>query len=327
MAQQIINIGTSPNDGTGDPLRTAMTKVVNNFAEVYSGLSFTLASNNATAVNNFTVAANTTSNNLTVTSNATVNNINITTKLQVGNAVGYNFGSLASIEIDASQNTYVQSVIQNANSGVQATGDLVITADTGNDSVNYVDLGINSSTYSNTNYTISGALDAYLYSSNSNLIIGTAANNGSVIFHSNGTLAANERMRISGNGNIGIGNTTPANTLSVTGTFSVSANVYIANTNLNLGSSSKVANNGYTYLPNGLIMQWGQVIANTSSANVTFTVPYTTNAYSISLTAANSTAATNGSIAYINGVNSTVISIRSANATTGALVNWTAIGS
>jgi len=35
MAQQIINIGSSPNDGTGDPLRTAFSKINNNFTELY----------------------------------------------------------------------------------------------------------------------------------------------------------------------------------------------------------------------------------------------------------------------------------------------------
>lgn len=36
MAQQTINIGTTPNDGTGDPARTAFTKVNENFTELYS---------------------------------------------------------------------------------------------------------------------------------------------------------------------------------------------------------------------------------------------------------------------------------------------------
>jgi hypothetical protein len=35
MAKQIINIGSEPNDGTGDPLRTAFTKVNQNFTEIY----------------------------------------------------------------------------------------------------------------------------------------------------------------------------------------------------------------------------------------------------------------------------------------------------
>jgi len=36
MSREIINVGTSPNDGTGDPLRTAYTKCNSNFAELYS---------------------------------------------------------------------------------------------------------------------------------------------------------------------------------------------------------------------------------------------------------------------------------------------------
>ena len=35
MSQQVINVGTVANDGTGDPLRTAFIKVNANFAEVY----------------------------------------------------------------------------------------------------------------------------------------------------------------------------------------------------------------------------------------------------------------------------------------------------
>lgn len=36
MAQQVINVGAAPNDGTGDPLRTAMTKANANFSELYT---------------------------------------------------------------------------------------------------------------------------------------------------------------------------------------------------------------------------------------------------------------------------------------------------
>ena len=37
MAQQTINIGTSPNDGTGDPIRNAFNKANLNFTDLYSG--------------------------------------------------------------------------------------------------------------------------------------------------------------------------------------------------------------------------------------------------------------------------------------------------
>jgi hypothetical protein len=36
MAKQTINIGSAPNDSTGDPLRTAFSKINNNFDELYS---------------------------------------------------------------------------------------------------------------------------------------------------------------------------------------------------------------------------------------------------------------------------------------------------
>jgi hypothetical protein len=36
MAQQYINIGTAPNDGAGDPIRTAFGKTNNNFSQLFS---------------------------------------------------------------------------------------------------------------------------------------------------------------------------------------------------------------------------------------------------------------------------------------------------
>lgn len=37
MTKQTINVGTSANKGDGDPLRTAFTKINQNFTEVYLG--------------------------------------------------------------------------------------------------------------------------------------------------------------------------------------------------------------------------------------------------------------------------------------------------
>ena len=52
MAQEIINIGTTPNDGTGDPLRIAMTKVNNNFSRIFTegpvGSNIIIANNTIT---------------------------------------------------------------------------------------------------------------------------------------------------------------------------------------------------------------------------------------------------------------------------------------
>jgi hypothetical protein len=43
MSQQIINIGTSPNDGLGDPLRTAFQKTNENFTELYQNTNNPIA--------------------------------------------------------------------------------------------------------------------------------------------------------------------------------------------------------------------------------------------------------------------------------------------
>jgi hypothetical protein len=36
MTQQVINVGTLPNDQSGDPIRTAFQKINNNFSQLYS---------------------------------------------------------------------------------------------------------------------------------------------------------------------------------------------------------------------------------------------------------------------------------------------------
>jgi len=75
MARQTINIGTTANDGTGDPLRTAFDKINDNFAELYGGddeASTILEHDTAPKL-----AANLDVNNFQITSDVTNGNINI----------------------------------------------------------------------------------------------------------------------------------------------------------------------------------------------------------------------------------------------------------
>lgn len=55
MVQQIVNIGSAANDGTGDPLRTAFTKVNQNFTELYgrgaAGANFDFTDNTLASTN------------------------------------------------------------------------------------------------------------------------------------------------------------------------------------------------------------------------------------------------------------------------------------
>jgi hypothetical protein len=89
MAQQTINLGIYPNDGTGDDLRTAFTKVTSNFAELYTQLAATTGQNVGSGVGIFSAKVNnvltlksiTGSNGIVVTS--TANTVNIQAPSQV----------------------------------------------------------------------------------------------------------------------------------------------------------------------------------------------------------------------------------------------------
>lgn len=119
-----------------------------------------------------------------------------------------------------SLNNYLQLNIQNNNNGSSASSDIVATADNGSETANYVDLGINSSTYSSSGIT-GGADNAYLYSAGNDFVIGNSTSAKNLMFFTGGTATTNERIRITGTGNVGIGNTSPAALLDVNGTVKI----------------------------------------------------------------------------------------------------------
>lgn len=113
------------------------------------------------------------------------------------------------------------------------------------------------------------------------------------------------------NNRVGVGTTTPNANLQVVGTANVSGVVNFASNTFNLGTSSKTAN-GYTWLPNGLLMQWGLVSANSTTGNATFSVAFPTACLSVT---ANRTVLGANGFCFVPGVNTTVAQIRSANNT------------
>ena len=192
----------------------------------------------ATYLSGGNIASNTV---LTITSNVSITSNSI---LSVGNSsMNIISGFLASnsslLEGYGNQNNFIEFMLTNSNTGSNASSDFAIYDTAGIAGGKYVDLGISGSGYSNSNWTIGGASDAYLYTSNSNLSIGVASNNY-INFFANGTLSTNEVVRITSGANVGIGNTNPNAKLQVTGTANVSGNVYM-NSNFYVGGSANIA--------------------------------------------------------------------------------------
>ena len=71
MARQAINIGSSANDGTGDPLRTAFDKINDNFIELYCTDNDINTLDANLNVNNFQITTGVTNGDITVTPNGT----------------------------------------------------------------------------------------------------------------------------------------------------------------------------------------------------------------------------------------------------------------
>lgn len=120
---------------------------------------------------------------------------------------------------------YTQINIQNVSSGNSSSADLVVTADNGTDSINYIDLGINSSTYNQAAFNISGANDGYLYINGGNLALGTASSGKTVVIHVGDTTAGAESVRIRAKGINATGVNT--GTVSIQGGVSISGNTTI----------------------------------------------------------------------------------------------------
>jgi hypothetical protein len=100
-------------------------------------------------------------------------------------------------------NNYSQVQVQNlfAGSSSSASVDFVATTDSGTDSAEYIDMGINNSGFAAAG--LWSAKDGYLYvqaptaGNGGNLVVGTSgAANRDIIFHTGGTATTNERMRI-----------------------------------------------------------------------------------------------------------------------------------
>ncbi|MEO6316284.1 MAG: tail fiber domain-containing protein [Chitinophagaceae bacterium] len=163
-------------------------------------------------------------------------------------------------------NSYLQLNIQNLSTGTNASSDVVATADNGNETSNYVDMGINSST--NSSGVMGVANDAYLYNLGQNFLMGTGTSGKSLVFMTGGTAqASNERMRIDGSGNVGIGNSSPAYKLHIS---AASNPLYLSGVQTGTGADSvlTIVNGVVKKISPSAISAWS-LLGNAGTNNTT----------------------------------------------------------
>lgn len=147
MAIQSVGIGSSANDGTGDPLRTAFTKINENFTEVYALLGQDTDGQKGIDISGSTIASTETNADIIIDPNGT-GLVEIGADLQVGTGLkisGATLTSLAtnsnitltpsgtgSVVLDSVTITENQIAASNSNDDLQitgsGTGDVVIGA-------------------------------------------------------------------------------------------------------------------------------------------------------------------------------------------------------
>lgn len=126
-------------------------------------------------------------------------------------------------------NDFYQLNIQNKNAGVNASGDLSITADNGDENTHYINMGTNNSNGAKAPFTT--ANETYLYSISDTLNIGALGTNSGLKFYTTGGMNTPvQRMNIDSSGFVGIGTTSPYAEFSVGSTTTATTTaVFIPN--------------------------------------------------------------------------------------------------
>jgi hypothetical protein len=86
------------------------------------------------------------------------------------------------IGLGGNVDSYLQANIQNKNEGISASADYIATADNGDDTENYIDMGISNSKYNVPEWDIAVADDGYFWVDGGNDIIGTMTPGKEILF-------------------------------------------------------------------------------------------------------------------------------------------------
>jgi hypothetical protein len=267
MAQQSINIGTSANDGTGDPLRTAFDKINDNFSELYgssaeandlledttpqlggdldvNGKRITSARSNEDII----LLPNGTGGVLasavriagTTLSSDDSSSITIAEAFQVNGATNIDGAVTATSTVAVTGATTLSSTLA-------VSGATTLTT-TNIDNINIFDNSITSDSNADINITPGGT---------GNLVLGALTLNGTAISASDSTLIQlNEAVNVSGATSLAstlavTGATTLSSTLAVTGAATFSGTAVIDNITINDETISTSSNSDLVLSPGG----------------------------------------------------------------------------
>jgi len=154
-----------------------------------------------------------------------------TNGLFVGHSSYTNLGSDIVGQFSSNVNAYSQINSQNTSNGTAASGDYIITADNGNDTENFINLGIGSSNYNYPSYPAYRPNDGYLLINGGNLLINSQTPNKVVKVMVGGSANSDIIATVS---NIGVdikGNIIPttSNTYSLGNSTNQWSDLYVSN--------------------------------------------------------------------------------------------------
>jgi hypothetical protein len=127
MAVQAVGIGSSANDGTGDPLRTAFNKINENFTEVYALLGQDVAGAKGIDISGSTIGSTETNADIIINPNGT-GLVELAANVQIDNAILVNGSAISSLVTNADI-TLAPSGTGNIN--LTAGADVIIPANIG----------------------------------------------------------------------------------------------------------------------------------------------------------------------------------------------------
>jgi hypothetical protein len=155
MARQSINIGSSANDGTGDPLRTAFDKINDNFVELYGTDNDINTLDANLDVSTFAITTGVTNGDITVTPNGTGS-----IKLGAMKFVGTTLSSDDSTQITIAENIQTTGTMNVAGATTLATSLTLATGATVTGILDEDNLGTDSATQLATQQSIKAYVDA-----------------------------------------------------------------------------------------------------------------------------------------------------------------------